>query len=94
MAQPDYRLLDTNLPYKIGGSVLQGMQDVNALRSQQLQNQAAEFEIKNALAEQEAFKQAAQGGDVQQSLMERGLGKQAAAYGKTTAEAQKLGLEG
>ena len=59
MAQPDYRLLDTNLPYKIGGSVLQGMQDVNALRSQQLQNQAAEFEIKNALAEQEAFKQAA-----------------------------------
>lgn len=94
MAQPDYRLLDTNLPYKIGGSVPQGMQDVNALRSQQLQNQAAEFEIKNALAEQEAFKQAAQGGDVQQSLMERGLGKQAAAYGKTTAEAQKLGLEG
>ena len=94
MAQPDYRLLDTNLPYKIGGSVLQGMQDVNALRSQQLQNQAAEFEIKNALAEQEAFKQAAQGADVQQSLMERGLGKQAAAYGKTTAEAQKLGLEG
>ena len=94
MAQPDYRLLDTNLPYKVGGSVLQGMQDVNALRQQQLQNQAAEFEIKNALAEQEAFKQAAQGGDVQQSLMERGLGKQAAAYGKTTAEAQKLGLEG
>ena len=94
MAQPDYRLLDTNLPYKIGGSVLQGMQDVNALRQQQLQNQASEFEIKNVLAEQEAYKQAAQGGNVQQSLMERGLGKQAAAYGKTTAEAQKLGLEG
>lgn len=94
MAQPDYRLLDTNLPYKVGGAALEGMQDVNKLRSQQLQNQAAEFEIKNALAEQEAFKQAAQGGDVQQSLMERGLGKQAAAYGKTTAEAQKLGLEG
>ena len=93
MAQPDYRLLDTNLPYKIGGSVLQGMQDVNALRQQQLQNQAAEFEIKNALAEQEAFKQAAQGGDVQQSLMERGLGGEAAKYQKTTAEAQKLGLE-
>ena len=95
MAQPDYRLLDTNLPYKVGGSILQGMQDVNALRAQQLQNQAAEFEIKNALAEQEAYKQAAQGNvGVQQSLMERGLGKQAAAYGKTTAEAQKLGLEG
>ena len=94
MAQPDYGLLDTTLPYKVGGSVLKGMSDVNALRSQQLQNQAAEFEIKNALAEQEAYKQAAQSGNVQQSLMERGLGKQAAAYGKTTAEAQKLGLEG
>ena len=95
MAQPDFGLLNTELPYKIGGAAVQGMADVNALRSQQLQNQAAEFEIKNALAEQEAYKQAAQGDiGVQQSLMERGLGKQAAAYGKTTAEAQKLGLEG
>ena len=94
MAQPDFGLLNTELPYKIGGAAIQGMSDVNALRSQQLQNQAAEFEIKNALAEQEAYKQAAQSGNVQQSLMERGLGKQAAAYGKTTAEAQKLGLEG
>ena len=95
MAQPDYGLLDTTLPYRVGGSVLKGMGDVNALRAQQLQNQASEFEIKNALAEQEAYKQAAQGGvGVSQALMERGLGKQAAAYGKTTAEAQKLGLEG
>ena len=95
MAEPNYGLLDTSLPYKVGGSVLKGMGDVNALRSQQLQNQAAEFEIQNALAEQEAYKQAAQGGvGVQQALMERGLGSKAAAYGKTTAEAQKLGLEG
>lgn len=95
MAQPDYRLLDTNLPYKIGGSVLQGMQDVNALRSQQLQNQAAEFEIQNALAEQEAYKQAARGeGSVTQNLLGAGLGGKAAAYQKSTAEAQKLGLEG
>lgn len=94
MAQPDFGLLDTTLPYKVGGSVLKGMGDVNALRAQQLQNQASEFEIQNALAEQEAYKQAAREGNVQQSLMERGLGKQAAAYGKTTAEAQKLGLEG
>lgn len=95
MAQPDYGLLDTTLPYKVGGSVLKGMGDVNALRAQQLQNQAAEFEIKNALAEQEAFKQAAQGDvGVSQALMERGLGGKAAAYQKTTAEAQKLGLEG
>ena len=94
MAQPDFGLLNTALPYKIGGAAVQGMADVNALRSQQLQNQAAEFEIKNALAEQEAYKQAAREGNVQQALMERGLGKQAAAYGKTTAEAQKLGFEG
>lgn len=94
MAQPDYGLLDTTLPYRVGGSVVKGMSDVNALRAQQLQNQASEFEIQNALAEQEAYKQAAREGNVQQSLMERGLGKQAAAYGKTTAEAQKLGLEG
>ena len=95
MAQPDYRLLDTNLPYKIGGAALEGMQDVNKLRSQQLLNQAADFEIKNALAEQEAYKQAAQGSiGVSQALMERGLGGEAAKYQKTTAEAQKLGLEG
>ena len=94
MTQPDYRLLDTNLPYKIGGAVVQGMQDVNKLRQQQLLNQGAEFEIKNALAEQEAYKQAAQGGiGVSQALMERGLGGEAAKYQKTTAEAQKLGLE-
>lgn len=94
MAQPDYGLLDTTLPYRVGGSVVKGMSDVNALRAQQLQNQASEFEIQNALAEQEAYKQASREGNVQQSLMERGLGKQAAAYGKTAAEAQKLGLEG
>jgi hypothetical protein len=95
MAEPNYGLLDTSLPYKVGGSVVKGMGDVNALRAQQLQNQAAEFEIKNALAEQEAYKQAAQGGvGVSQALMERGLGGKAAAYQKSTAEAQKLGLEG
>ena len=69
MAQPDYGLLDTTLPYKVGGSVLKGMGDVNALRAQQLQNQAAEFEIQNALAEQEAYKQAAREGNVQQNHM-------------------------
>lgn len=94
MAQPDYRLLDTNLPYKVGGSVLQGMQDVNALRAQQLQNQGVEFDIKNALAEQEAYKQAAQGGvGVSQALMERGLGRKAAEYQKTTAETDQAKMK-
>lgn len=95
MAEPNYNLLNTEIPYKVGGSVLKGMADVNALRSQQLENQAAEMGIQNALAEQEAYKQAAQpGGNVQQALMERGLGKQAVAYGKSTAEAQKIQREG
>ena len=66
----------------------------NKLQSQQIQNQVADLELKNALAEQEAYKQAAQGGNVQQALMERGLGKQAGAYSKLMAETQKAGLEG
>jgi len=95
MAEPNYGLLDTSLPYKVGGSVVKGMADVNALRSQQLQNQAAEFEMQNALAEQEAYKRAAQGqGSVSENLLGAGLGGKAAAYQKSTAEAQKLGLEG
>lgn len=95
MAEPNYGLLDTSLPYKVGGSVVKGMGDVNALRAQQLQNQAAEFEMQNALAEQEAYKRAAQGqGSVSENLLGAGLGGKAAAYQKTTAEAQKLGLEG
>ena len=94
MAQPDFGLLATELPYKIGGAAVQGMADVNALRQQQLQNQASQMEIQNALAEQEAYKQAAQGGNVQQALMERGLGGKAAAYGKTVAETNKANWEG
>lgn len=95
MAELDFRLLDTTLPYKVGGSVLEGMQDVNMLRSQQLGNESKQFEMQNALAQQEAYKQAAQGGvGVSQALMERGLGGEAAKYQKTVAESQKLGLEG
>jgi hypothetical protein len=95
MAQPDYRLLDTNAPAEAALAPIRGMGAVNALRSQQLQNQAAEFEIQNALAEQEAYKQAARGDvGVSQALMERGLGGKAAAYQKVTAETQKMGIEG
>ena len=94
MAEPNYNLLNTATPAEAAMAPIRGMGAVNALQSQQLQNQAAQMEIQNALAEQEAFKQGAKTGNVQQSLMERGLGKQAAAYGKSVAEAQKLGLEG
>ena len=95
MAQPNYGLLNTNAPAEAALAPIKGMGAVNALQAQQLQNQASQMEIQNALAEQEAYKQAAQGtGSVQQNLLERGLGGKAAAYGKSMAEAQKLGTEG
>ena len=94
MAQPNYGLLNTNAPAEAALAPIKGMGAVNALQAQQLQNQASQMEIQNALAEREAYKQGAQTGNVQQSLLERGLGKQAAAYGKSVAEAQKLGTEG
>lgn len=94
MAQPDYRLLDANAPAEAAMAPIRGMGAVNALQAQQLRNQATKFELQNALAEQEAYKQASQEGGVQQALMSRGLGKQATAYGKSVAEAQKLGTEG
>lgn len=94
MAEPNYNLLNTATPAETALAPIRGMGAVNALQSQQLQNQQSQMEIQNALAEKEAYKQAAQGNiGVQQSLMERGLGKQAAAYGKSVAEAQKLGTE-
>ena len=94
MAELDFRLLDTTLPYKVGGSVLEGMQDVNMLRSQQLGNESKQFEMQNALAEQEAYKQAAQGGvGVSQALMERGLGKQALTADKSLADVDKTKRE-
>lgn len=90
----NYGLLDTRLPMDIGGAIMQGEGMRNALTSQQLQNQAAKMEIQNALAEQQAYKQAAQGDiSAPQALMERGLGKQAATYIKSTREAEKAGLE-
>ncbi len=95
MAQPDYRLLDTAQPAEAALAPIKGMGAVNALISQQIQNDAAQFEMRNAMAEQEAYKQAARGeGSVQQNLLGAGLGGKAAAYGKSVAEAQKLGTEG
>ena len=95
MAEPNYNLLNTATPAEAAMAPVRGMGAVNALQSQQLQNQAAQMEIRNALAEQEAYKQAAQGqGSVQQNLLGAGLGGKAAAYGKSMAEAQKLGTEG
>lgn len=94
MAQPDYRLLDANAPAEAAMAPIRGMGAVNALQAQQLQNRAAQFEIQNALAEQEAYKQA--GGDVaaaQKNLMGAGLGRQATALGKSVAETQQAQMK-
>lgn len=94
MAEPNYNLLNTATPAEAAMAPIKGMGAVNALQSQMLQNQASQMEIRNALAEQEAYKQAAQGDvGVSQALMQRGLGRQAAAYQKSAAEAQKMGTE-
>lgn len=92
--QIDFRITQPELSNALAAGYYGQEATRNKLQAQELQNQAANFEIKNALAEQESYKQAAQGGNAQQALMERGLGKQAGAYGKLMAETQKAGAEG
>lgn len=93
MAGPNYGLLNTEAPAQAALAPIRGMSAVNSLAAQNLQNEAAQFEMQNALAEQEAYKQAAQSGNVQQALMERGLGKQATAYGKAMSDIRKSDME-
>ena len=90
----NFGLLNTEAPMQAALAPIRGMGAVNALAAQNLQNEANQFEMQNALAEQEAYKRAAQGqGSVSQNLLGAGLGGKAAAYQRTTAEAQKLGFE-
>jgi len=100
MAQPNYSLLNTNIPAEAASSAMKGMQQVNALSAQRLENDAAQMAIRNALAEQEAYKRSGSLQEAQQNLLRGGLGKQAAALGqsiatqdKTLAETQKVGYE-
>jgi hypothetical protein len=79
---------------------MKGMQQVNALSAQRLENDAAQMAIDNALAEQAAYRRSGSLGEAQQNLLRGGLGKQAAALGqsiatqgKTQAETQKVGAE-
>jgi hypothetical protein len=86
----NFGLLSTNQPAEAALAPIKGMGAVNALQAQQLQNDAAQFEMQNALAEQAAYKQAA--GDVtaaQKNLMGAGLGKQSVALGKAVAETEQ-----
>ena len=100
MAQPNYSLLNTNIPAEAASSAMKGMQQVNALSAQRLENQAADMAIKNALAEQEAYKRSGSLEEAQQNLLRGGLGKQAAAVGqniatqsKTRADTSKLNMD-
>ena len=91
----NFGLLNTEASMQAALAPIKGMGAVNALAAQNLQNEASQFEMQNALAEQEAYKRAAQGqGSVSQNLMGAGLGGKAAEYQRKTAEAQKLGWEG
>lgn len=85
----NFGLLNTDAPAQAAVAPIKGVGAVNALISQDVQNQQQQFELQNALAEREAYKQAAQGGtSAPQALMERGLGKQAMAYQKNVGETQ------
>lgn len=89
MAQPDYGLLNANAPAEAALAPVRGVGAVNALMAQVSQNQQDQFAMQNALAEREAYLQAAETGNIQQSLLQRGLGKQALAAGKLQADTQK-----
>ena len=100
MAQPNYSLLNTNIPAEAASSAMKGMQQVNLLRTQDLENRAAQMAIDNALAEQAAYRKSGSLQEASQNLLRGGLGKQAAALGqsiamqgKTLAETQKVGYE-
>ena len=90
----NFGLLNRDAPAEAALAPIKGMGAVNALISQDIQNQQQQFDLKNALAEQEAYKQAAQGGTTApQALMERGLGRQAMAYQKNVGETQQAQMK-
>lgn len=96
----DFNLLSTNNPADAANSAMKGMQQVNALTTQRLANQASSMDIQNALAEQEAWKKSATPQEAQKNLMRGGFGKSALAIGqslatqaKTQAETKKTGAE-
>jgi hypothetical protein len=79
---------------------MKGMQQVNALTTQRLANDVTSLGMKNALAEQEAYRNSGSLDEAQQNLLRAGQGKSAAALGqsialqgKTQAQARKFGLE-
>jgi hypothetical protein len=89
----DFNLLSTTIPAEAASSAMKGMQQVNALTAGRLANQASDMEIKNALAEQEAWKGSATPQEAQQNLMRGGFGKSAMAIGKNIADVEKTQMD-
>ena len=92
MAGPNYGLLDNALVSK--NRAMEGYGAANTLYAQNLENQAAQIGIQNAMAEQAAGQAA--GGDVskyQQNLMALGQGKQSVAIGKAVAETEQAKMK-
>lgn len=88
MAGPNYGLIDNALVNK--NRAMEGYGAANTLYAQNLENQAAQIGIQNAMAEQAAGQAA--GGDVaqyQKNLMALGQGKQSVAIGKAIAETEQ-----
>ena len=92
MAGPNYGLIDNALVNK--NRAMEGYGAANTLYAQNLENQAAQIGIQNAMAEQAAGQAA--GGDVtkyQQNLMALGQGKQSVAIGKAVAETEQAKMK-
>ena len=89
----DFNLLSTTIPAEAASSAMKGMQQVNALTAGRLVNQASDMEIKNALAEQEAWKGSSTPQEAQQNLMRGGFGKSALAIGKNIADVEKTQMD-
>ena len=88
MAGPNYGLIDNALVNK--NRAMEGYGAANTLYAQNLENQAVQIGIQNAMAEQAAGQAAA--GDVaqyQKNLMALGQGKQSVAIGKAVAETEQ-----
>jgi len=85
----DFNLLNTNIPAEAANNVGKGMQQVNALTAQRLQNQASNMQMQNALAEQEIYRNSNTPEEAQRNLMRGGFGKSSMAIGQSLAAQDK-----
>ena len=94
VGEVNFALLDPNMPAKVGTSWIQGAQLARQDTAQELQNQAAQQQYQNALAEAAAYKES--GGDLNklpQLLINAGLPKQAMGARKELREERKSNID-